>query len=80
MVIFYTFVKKMNIQARKISFVQNFLNLKNESVLTQLETILLSENIELNQYNEELIEADSRIENGDFFTNSQVLNLVKEWK
>lgn len=70
----------MNIQARKISFVQNFLNLKNESVLTQLETILLSENIELNQYNEELIEADSRIENGDFFTNSQVLNLVKEWK
>lgn len=70
----------MNIQTRKINFVQTFLNLKNKSILTKLETILLTENIELIEYNEELIDADNRIEKGNFLTNSDVMNLVKEWK
>jgi hypothetical protein len=75
----------MDIQTRKLNFIESFLLLQNDSVLTKLETILKSAarnpiSIAKNGYDKELEQANERIENGDFFTAAEVINIVSQWK
>ncbi len=75
----------MDIQTRKINLIESFLHLQNESLLSKLENILKKESklIEVNSlsdYNKELQEANTRIEEGSFFSQEEIENTVLEWK
>lgn len=75
----------MDIQTRKLNFIKSFLHLKNEMVIAKLESLLQSENkniqnASLLEYNNELEQADERIENGSFYTLEEVEKLVGQWR
>lgn len=75
----------MDIQTRKLNFIKSFLHLQNEKVIAKLESLLQSENkniqnASLLEYNNELEQADERIENGSFYTSEEVEKLVGQWK
>ncbi len=38
------------------------------------------ENITIQRYNEELMEAEAEFERGEYITNEVMMKLVKEWK
>ena len=76
----------MDIQTRKIHFVQEFLALSNEAIIYKLESILKKEilkednrRISIEQYNKELDEAEAEIDRGAFYTQSEVEKMAKEW-
>ena len=75
----------MDIQTRKLHFIESFLRLQNETVIAKLESLLQSENkniqnTSLLDYNNDLEQANERIENGSFYTSEEVENLVGQWK
>lgn len=75
----------MDIQTRKLNFIESFLHLKNEKIIAKLESLLQSENKNLQntsllEYNNDLEQAEERIENGSFYTSEEVENLVGQWK
>ena len=75
----------MDIQTRKLYFIESFLRLQNETVIAKLESLLQSENkniqnTSLLDYNNDLEQANERIENGSFYTSEEVENLVGQWK
>lgn len=75
----------MDIQTRKLNFIESFLLLQNESIIIKLENLLNSapqNTISASHYayNEELEQANQRIENGEFYTAEEAENLVNKWK
>ena len=87
-IVFYNFVKNsnvMDIQTRKLHFIESFLQLQNEKVIAKLESLLQSENdtmenASLLEYNNDLNQANERIENGSFYTSEEIKNSVGQWK
>ena len=75
----------MDIQTRKLYFIESFLRLQNETVIAKLESLLQKknkniQNTSLLDYNNDLEQANERIENGSFYTSEEVENLVGQWK
>ena len=75
----------MDIESRKLHLIESFLRLQNETVIAKLESLLQSENkniqnTSLLDYNNDLEQANERIENGSFFTSEEVENLMVQWK
>lgn len=73
----------MDIQTRKIEFVQSFLKLQSEEVIAKLEKILKksqgSEVLEdwkpfsIEELNDRILQSEKDFENGDFKTTSELL-------
>ena len=75
----------MDIQTRKINLIESFLHLQNDAIITKIENILRKEDklIALNSlfsYNQELENANNRIENGSFYSQEEIEKIVSEWK
>lgn len=75
----------MDIQTRKINLIESFLHLQNDAIITKIENILRKEDklIALNSlfsYNQELENANNRIENGSFYNQEEIEKIVSEWK
>lgn len=72
----------MDLATRKYNFIQKIFEV-NESVFEELEKIINeteeAQPISLQQYNQELNQANSRIENGDFYTADEVAKLTSQW-
>jgi hypothetical protein len=72
----------MDLTTRKYNFIQKVFEV-NESVFEELEKIINkteeTQPISLQQYNEELNQANSRIENGDFYTAEEVAKITSQW-
>lgn len=72
----------MDLQLRKYKFIQKLFKVE-EDVFDKLEAqfeTILSDKIDLKQYNEELDEANHRIEQGEFFTQQEIEGIVNGWE
>lgn len=69
----------MNIQATKIELVQLMLRVEEEQVLKQIKDILMSSNNIIEQYNQELDEAEARLDAGQHVEHRQVVEEINEW-
>ena len=75
----------MDIQARKLEFIQEFLKVQSEEVLSKLEQILSkSENSEfkpmsINQFNAEIDESIKNSREGNVITAQELKEEIKEW-
>ncbi|ARN76781.1 hypothetical protein BST97_01500 [Nonlabens spongiae] len=79
----------MNLEARKIEFVQEFLRLQNEEIVIMLEQILrkrktelLEENLKpmsMEQYNAEMDQAESDSENGRMIEVNDLKVKIEKW-
>lgn len=72
----------MDLKVRKYRFIQKLFSVE-EDVFDKLEAQLdsfLSKNLDLKQYNEELEEANHRIDNGEFFTQEEVEKIANGWE
>ena len=79
----------MNLEARKIEFVQEFLRLQNEEIVIMLEQILrkrktelLEENLKpksMEQYNAEMDQAESDSENGRMIEVNDLKSKIEKW-
>lgn len=72
----------MGIQARKIAFIQSFLQIKNEDIISQLEEILNKANIEdernlepfsVEELNNRVNQSEIDFENGRYKTTAELL-------
>lgn len=73
----------MDIQTRKIQFVQSFLKLQNEEVILKLEKILEKNQVDemledfksfsIEELNNRISQSESDFENGDYKTTSELL-------
>ena len=72
----------MDLATRKYNFIQKVFEV-NESVFDELEKIINETEevkpISLQQYNEELDQANLRIENGEFYTAEEVTKMSSQW-
>lgn len=72
----------MDLATRKYNFIQRLFEV-DEDLFNKLEQVLdikiSHKPIPLNQYNDELNEANSRIENGDFYTIDEVEKIASQW-
>ncbi len=72
----------MDLAIRKYNFIERLVNI-DENLLNKLELILAtkesSSTINLKQYNNELDEADIRIERGEFYTDDEVRKIASQW-
>lgn len=67
--------------ARKYAIMEKVTQLTEEEV-TELEISLMNfseESISIEQYNQELDEADAAIDRGEFYTQEQVEQMAKKW-
>jgi flagellar biosynthesis component FlhA len=79
----------MDLEARKISFVQEFLRLESEEIVTHLETILHKQKVELldqemkamsiDQFNKEIDQSLDDAKNGRIITAKDLKSKVKKW-
>ncbi len=76
----------MDIQTRKIHFIQKFLALNNESVIKKLESLLKKEtlkedshHISIEQYNKELDEAEAEMDRGEYVSHENLKKQMKKW-
>ncbi|WP_445710306.1 hypothetical protein [Flavobacterium sp.] len=69
----------MDIQTRKINFVQAFLQLQNEAVIFEMEKLLQKNTLTRESYTQELEKANERIEKGSFLTIDEVKKKVNLW-
>lgn len=69
------------IAARKYAIIEKVLHL-NEEELTELETSLIKFSgipISIEQYNQELDEAEAEIDRGEFYSQEEVEKMAKKW-
>ena len=79
----------MDLEARKISFVQEFLRLQNEEIVSGLEKLLRKEKAEMieknlnpmstDQYNAEMDQAMDDSENGRMIKSSDLKAKIQKW-
>lgn len=76
----------MDLQTRKLYFIESILSIANEKTIEKLEALLKKEQenednqrISIEQYNRELEEANSRIDRGDFLTQDEVEKMSRKW-
>lgn len=69
--------------ARKYAIIEKLMHL-GENELAELETVIdkfsFESNISIEQYNHELEQADSAIDQGEFYTHEQAVERLSEWK
>ena len=69
--------------ARKYAIIEKLMEL-GENELSELETTIAQfsseDPIDLDQYNRELDEADTAIEQGEFYTHEQAIERLSRWK
>jgi len=80
----------MDLQARKITFVQEFLRLQNEEIISGLEHLLRVKKSELyektivpmsmEQFNSEIDQAMKDSEEGRIITTSELKKKIKKWE
>jgi len=76
----------MDIQARKLHFIQEFLKVQSEEVISKLEKVLTkSEDAEfkpmsMEQFNAEIDESMEDFKAGRFSTSEELLEEIKGWK
>lgn len=75
----------MDIQTRKIQFVQAFLKLQSENVISRFEELLKSENKELQpmtmgEFNERIDKSLLDSKNDKVIEATELLNEIKEWR
>lgn len=72
----------MDLATRKYNFIQKVFEV-NETVFEELEKIIskndLAESISLKQYNNELEQANLRVEEGDLYTAEEVEKMTSQW-
>ena len=72
----------MDLATRKYNFIQKVFEV-NETVFEELEKIIskndLVESISLKEYNNELDQANLRVEEGDFHTAEEVEKITSQW-
>ncbi len=81
--------KKMDLEARKISFVQEFLRLQNEEIVSGLEKLLRKRKAELieknfkpmtmEQYNAEIDQAMEDSKNGRMIKATDLKSKIQKW-
>lgn len=79
----------MDLEARKISFVQEFLRLESEEIVTHLETILHKQKVELidlemksmsiDQFNKEIDQSLDDAKNGRIISAKDLKSKIKKW-
>jgi hypothetical protein len=79
----------MNLEARKISFVQEFLRLQNEEIVIGLEKLLHKRKAELigkdmkpmslEQFNKDIDQAEDDFKNGRYISSSDLKAKVQKW-
>ena len=79
----------MDLEARKISFVQEFLRLESEEIVTHLETILHKQKVELleqemksmsiDQFNKEIDQSLDDAKNGRIISAKDLKSRIKKW-
>ena len=76
----------MDLQTRKLRFIESIISIGNEKVIEKLEALLKKEQqkednqrISIEQYNRELDEADSDIDKGKFYTQDEVDKMSGKW-
>ena len=76
----------MNLEARKIEFVQEFLNLQSEDIISRLEKILKKEKntskevfepFTVNEFNERIDQSESDFQNNQYKSSSELLAKYK---
>jgi len=83
---FVTNTYVMDIQTKKIHFVQEFLALSNEAIVDKLESILRKEKlkndtqrISIEQYNKELEEAEAEMDRGEYISHEDFKKQMDKW-
>ncbi len=76
----------MDLQTRKLNFIESILPIGSERIIKKLEALLKKEQqkeenqrINVEQYNREIEEANANIEKGDFYTQDEVEKMSKKW-
>jgi len=75
----------MDVNAEKAALIKEIQQVEDISLLQALKAVLhyglRSEGkVSIDQYNKEIEEAESRIENGDFVLHEDAINLIKGWR
>ncbi len=76
----------MDIQTRKIHFIQKFLALRDEAIIDKLESILKKESLKednqrttIEQYNKELDEANAEMDRGEYISHEDFKKQMDKW-
>lgn len=78
-------MRSLNLEARKIAFIQEFLNIKSEKVLTQLEKLLQKEREEtfepmaIEEYENQIDKAMDDSKNGRMIKATDLKEKVQTW-
>ncbi len=73
----------MDIQTRKIAFIQEFLKIQSEEVLSRFETLLKKEGsvkqppLSMDDFNRRIDQSENHFQNGNFKTASELLTKYK---
>lgn len=77
---------KMDLQTRKLHFIESILSVGSEEIIEKLEALLEKEQrkeknqrVSIDQYNQEVEEANSRIESGEFTSQDYVKKESESW-
>ncbi|MEM7106942.1 MAG: hypothetical protein AAF519_01860 [Bacteroidota bacterium] len=79
-------VTPMDLQSKKLHFIESILSVGNEKIIDKLEALLKKEQqkeygqrISVKQYNQEIEEANSRIESGEYTSHEDVKKESETW-
>lgn len=82
----YGYFVDMNIEARKLHFIESVLSINNEQVLDKLEVLLeqeqkrsLTQRVSIEEYNKEVEAANNRIESGEYLSHEDVRKESETW-
>ena len=77
---------KIDLQRRKLHFIESILSVGSEEIIEKLEALLEKEQrkennqrVSIDQYNQEIEEANSRIESGEFTSQDDVKKESESW-
>jgi molybdopterin converting factor small subunit len=76
----------MDLQTRKLQFIEAILSVGSEKIMDKLETLLKKERqkednsrVSIDQYNHELDEAITRLDSGDYISHENVKKESEKW-
>ena len=76
----------MDLQKRRLHFIESILSIGNEQIIEKLEALLKkeqqkedSQRVSIEQYNRELEEANNRIEAGEYTSHEDVKKESEKW-
>ena len=75
-------INAMDLKTRKYTAIEKIMLLDGNAMKKLEETLdsILAENIDIEQYNREIEEAEAEIDKGEYYTHEEAVRKIKSWR